>query len=120
MHTALDLGILLSNTELGQSGNGSGAYNRVLQHHTVVDVADVLCGLRSPGSFHTKQVKHTNGKLCELAVLDKLTQMSKSLLLGFRDELDQIEDALNDTALEVVATFVAQNAGKEGKHTRLF
>lgn len=120
MHTALDLGILLSNTELGQGGNGSGAYNRVLQHHTVVDVADVLCGLRSPGSFHTKQMEHANGELCELAVLNEFTQMSKCLLLGFRDKLDQVENALDDAALEVVATFVTQNAGKEGKHTSLF
>ena len=110
----------MSNTELSQSGDSSGAHNRILEHNTVVDVADVLCGLRSPGSFNTKQVEHTNGELCELAVLNELTQMSKCLLLGFRNELDQIENALDDTALEVVAALVTQNAGKEGKHTRLF
>ena len=110
----------MSNTELSQSGDSSGAHNRILEHNTVVDVADVLCGLRSPGSFHTQQVEHANGELGKLAVLDELAQMSKGLLLGFGDELDQVENALDDTALEVVAALVTQNAGKESEHARLF
>ena len=120
MHTALDLRILLANTKLGQSGHSSGAHNRVLEHNTVVDVADVLRGLRGSGTFHTKQVEHTNGELSKLAVLNELTKMGERLLLGFRHELDQIENALDDTALEVVAALVTQNAGEEGKHTSLF
>jgi cell division FtsZ-interacting protein ZapD len=101
---------LLSDAEFGQSGHGCGTYNRVLKYNAVVDVADVLRRLCSPGTFDTKQVKNTNGQLRKLAVLDELAQVSQSLLLSFRHELDQIENALDNAALEVVATLVAQNA----------
>ena len=73
VHAALNLRILLSNTELGQCGDGGCAHNRILEHNTIVDVANVLCGLRSPGTLHTQQVEHTNGELRELAVLNELT-----------------------------------------------
>jgi len=43
--TALDLWILLTNTELGQCGHSSSADKRILQDHSVVDVANVLGGL---------------------------------------------------------------------------
>lgn len=42
--------------------------------------------------------------------------MSKGLLLAIADELDRIEHGFDNSTLEVVATLIAQDPGKEGEH----
>ena len=85
MNAALDLRVLLTNTELGQRSHSSRTHDRVLKNNTVVDVADVLRWLGSPGAFHTQEVKNTDGELGKFAIFNELTEVSKSLFLGFGD-----------------------------------
>jgi hypothetical protein len=72
LHTPLDLWVLLSNAELGKRRDGCGAHNGVLQHHSVVDVTNILGRLGCLRSLETKEVEDSDGKLGELAVLNEL------------------------------------------------
>lgn len=76
--TRLDFGVLLSHAELGQGRDSGSPNNGVLQDHSVIDVADVLGGMRGLRAFHTEKVQDSDGQLRELAVLDELTEMGKS------------------------------------------
>lgn len=120
VNTTLDLGILLANAELRQRCHCRGTHDRILQDNAVVDIADVLGRLSGSRTLNTEQVENTHCKLSELAVFDELAEVCESLLLGFRHELDQIEDALHNTTLEVVSTLVAQDPRQESKHASLF
>ena len=120
MDTALDLGILLSNTKFGQGSDSSCSDDCVFQNDTVVDVSDVFRRLGSFGALHAQQVQNADSKLGELAVFDELAEVCKSLLFALRDKLDEIEQSLHDTALEVVAALIAKNTRKESQHARLF
>ena len=104
---ALNLGVFLTNAELRQSRDRSSAHYRVLQHHTVVDIADILRRLCSPRSLETKQMQDPDRKLGKLAVLNELAKMCKCLLLALRKELDEVEHALHNAALELVAALIA-------------
>lgn len=119
-HTPLNLRIRLSNSKLAERRNRRSPHNRILQHDAVVDVADILGRLDGFGSFHAQQVQNADRELRKLAILDELAQMRERFLPRFRDELDQVEHGFHDGPLELVATFVAQDAGEEGKHARLF
>lgn len=119
LDTALDLGVLLPDTKLGQCRDGCGPDNGVLQDDAVVDVANVLGGLGSLGAFQTKQVENAHGKLRKLAVLDKFAEMGERILLRVGHELDEVEHALHHRPLELVAAFVAKDAAEEGQHAGL-
>ena len=52
-------------------------------------------------------MQNTHSKFGKLAILDELTKMCKGFIASFWYELDQIEHAFHNTALEVVAALVA-------------
>jgi hypothetical protein len=78
VHTRLDFKVLLTNTKLGQCSDSSGTYNGVFQNNAVINVSDVLSGVRSLGALNTKQMQDTNRQLSEFAVLDEFAKMSES------------------------------------------
>jgi len=51
-------------------------------------------------------MQDSHSEFRELAVLDELAQMRERLFFGLRHELDEVEHALHDCALEVVSAFV--------------
>lgn len=65
----------MTNTKLGQGRDSCSSDNGILQYHTVVDVADVLCGLGSFGALGAQQVEYTDRKLGELAIFNELAEM---------------------------------------------
>src|SRR5258707_15049670 len=65
-------------------------------------------------------MENANGELCELAILDKLAEMGKGLFLRLSDVLDHIEYSLDDSTLEIVPPFIAQNPGQKTKHRCVF
>jgi hypothetical protein len=71
------------------------------------------------GALSTEQVQNSDRELGELAVLDELAEVGKRVFLAFGNELDQIEHALNNSALEFVSTLIPQDAAQEDKHTGL-
>lgn len=119
LDTSLDVRVLLADAKLGQSSNSSSSHNGILKDDAVIDVTDVLGWLSSLRTLQTNKVKDTDGQLRKLAILDEFAQMSQSLILGVRNELDQIEHALHDGTLELVSTLIAQNATEEGQHAGL-
>jgi len=52
-------------------------------------------------------MQDANGEFSELAILDEFAQVCESFLLALGNEFDEIEDRLNNTALELEASFVA-------------
>ena len=70
----------MTNTKLGQRGDGRRSDKCILQHNTVVDVSDVFRGLNSLWTLGTEKVKDTNSKLGELAVLDEFAKVCKSFM----------------------------------------
>jgi hypothetical protein len=119
LHTTLDFGILLPNAKLGQRVDRSSTDDRVLQHHAVVDVPDVLRRLRRLRTFETEEIQDSNGELGELAVLDELAQVREGVLLRVGHELDEVEHALHHGTLELVATLVAEDTTEELQHAGL-
>jgi hypothetical protein len=64
-------------------------------------------------------MENANSQLGELAVLDELAQVGKGLLLRVGNKLDEVEHALDNSSLELVASLVAQDTAKESKHASL-
>lgn len=64
-------------------------------------------------------MEDANRQLGELAVLNELAKVRKSLLLRVRDELDEVEHTLHDRPLEVVSTIITEDATEECEHTSL-
>lgn len=119
VNTAFHLWILLTDTKFGQCCYCSCSHNGVLQHNSVVDIPDVLGRLCRFWSFHAQHMQYPYGKLGEFTVLDEFAKVGKCFFLAFRHEFDQIEHAFDHSPLEVIATLLAQNTGKERQHTRL-
>src|SRR5882672_3833957 len=46
--------------------------------------------------------------------------MRQSLLFAVTDEFDHVEDGFYDGTLEVIATFITEDAGEEGEHRGMF
>lgn len=76
-NTTFHLRILLTNTKLSQCGDSGGANNGVFENNSVIDISNVFGRLRSLGAFQTEEMENSDGKLGELAVLDKLAEMCK-------------------------------------------
>lgn len=119
LDASLHVRVLLANAELGEGRYGGSSNNGILQDDAVIDVSDVLCRLRGLGALQSKEMENAHGKLGELAVLNELTQVGQGILFGVGHELDEVEHALDDGALELVAALVAEDAAEEGQHASL-
>lgn len=117
--TALNLRVLLANTKLGEGSDSSSSHDGVFKNHSVVNISDILGRLSGLGTLKTDKVKNSDSQLSELAILNELAEVGKRILLGIRDELDQIEHALHNSPLELISTLIAQNTAEEGEHTSL-
>ncbi|KAI6763517.1 hypothetical protein HG531_012905 [Fusarium graminearum] len=113
-NTALDIGVLLADTELSKGGNGSSSDNSVLENDSVVNVSNVLGRLSSLGTLKTNKMEDSDSQLSELAILDKFAKVSKRILLGVGNKLDQVKHAFHNSPLELITTLIAQDTAKEG------
>ena len=52
-------------------------------------------------------MQNANSKFGKLAIFDEFAKMCKSFLFTFGYEFDEIEDRLNNTSLELEASFIA-------------
>ena len=59
-------------------------------------------------------MQNPNSKLGKFAILDELAEMCKSILLGVRYKLDEVEHALYDSSLKFVTTLIPEDSTKEG------
>ena len=75
--------------------------------------------MRGLGALETNKMQDTDCKLGELAILNELAEVGKRLLLGIRDEFDEVEHALHYSTLEIISSLVAKNAAQECQHTSL-
>lgn len=129
-HASLNLRVLLSNAKFGQCCNSGSPNQSVFQNHSVVNIPDILGWLRGLRAFYAKQMQNSYRKLRELAVLDKLAQVSerclwlalhknscaaceRTIFLAFRNELNKIEHALNHASFELITTLVPKNTAQE-------
>lgn len=83
----------------------------MLQHHAVVDEADVLGGVAGLGPLLAQQVQNASGQHGELAVLDELAQVGQPRLLALRVLLDDADDAVHDGPLVLEAALRARATG---------
>ena len=78
MDTALDFGIFLPDSKLGQRSYSRCTDDGIFQHDSVVYVAYVLGWLCSLWPLHTQEMQDANSEFSEFAVLDELAEMCKS------------------------------------------
>ena len=107
-------------TKFGQTGHRCSSNSRIFQHNTIVDEADIFCWLWRFWTFNSQQMEYADGQFCEFAIFNKFAKMREGLLLRFRDKFDHIKHSLNNSALEVITTFIPQHAGEECKHWGMF
>ena len=77
-NTRLDFGIFLADSKLGQCSHGSSANNGILQDHSVVNIANVLCRMTSLWTLDAEKMQYSDREFGEFAVFDKLTEVRKS------------------------------------------
>ena len=68
--------VLVVRAKFSETVNRCGSHDGIFQNDPVVNKTDVLVRLRHTRTLGTEQVKDAHIQLCELAVLDKFTQVT--------------------------------------------
>eukprot|EP00160_Parvularia_atlantis_P016157 Unigene4981_Nuclearia_a/m.15262 Unigene4981_Nuclearia_a/g.15262 ORF Unigene4981_Nuclearia_a/g.15262 Unigene4981_Nuclearia_a/m.15262 type:complete len:497 (-) Unigene4981_Nuclearia_a:1004-2494(-) len=99
--------------KLGERRHGGGADGRGLEDDAVVDVAHDARRVLRGRALTAEHVQDAHGQLRKLAVLDVLAQLHDRRLLRVRQLGDERHERVDNCALELEATLLAQVAGQE-------
>jgi hypothetical protein len=105
--------------KLSQAPDSRGPNSSVLQHDPVVNEPDILGRLWRLGALDTQQVQDPDRQFGKFAILDEFAKMRERLFLASGDVFDHLKDGLHNRTLEIVPSFVTEDAGEEGEHRRM-